>query len=211
MSPFPPETHCDLPGWELSWFRLLPTSRGDGELRQLSARVVASVQAAFADRAPSEDEVVQAVRRLFRAAGCDPTRHRPSSEALIRRVLKQESLPSIHPLVDLNNLLSLRLRVPCCVLDPRAVDPPFSLRAGSSGESMESLRGAFNLEGKPVMVDANGAFGTPITDSVRVKITTDSNVGWLVAYGVTGLCEKEEVARDLKELLREAPVAELSA
>ncbi len=55
----------------------------------------------------SSDPVFQAVREMFKAVGIDPTKHRPSSEALIRRVHREGSLPFIHPMVALNNLVSL--------------------------------------------------------------------------------------------------------
>jgi DNA/RNA-binding domain of Phe-tRNA-synthetase-like protein len=208
---FPPEVSPALEGWDLTWFRVRATGRGNDQLGSLASEVEANLVDAFRDRAPAEDEVVRAVRRLFREAGCDPTRHRPSSEALIRRVLKRQALPRIHPLVDVNNLLSLRLRVPCCVVDPRTVKPPFELRAGRGGEKMDSMRGPFNLEGKPVLVDGLGPLGTPITDSERVKITPDCSEGWMVAYGVQGICGGGQAARELAELLRAAPVAELVA
>lgn len=44
------------------------------------------------------------------------------------------------------------------------------------------MRGPFRLEGKPVLADQRGPFGTPITDSERVKITGDTATAWLVAY-----------------------------
>ena len=44
------------------------------------------------------------------------------------------------------------------------------LRAGRAGETFDSLRGPFPLEGKPLLADSAGPFGTPITDSQRVKV-----------------------------------------
>jgi DNA/RNA-binding domain of Phe-tRNA-synthetase-like protein len=152
---------------------------------------------------------VRAIRKLFRAAGCDPTRYRPSSEALLRRVLKTGELPAISPAVDLNNILSLRLMLPCCVVDASSIAPPFELRVGSEGESMESLRGPFHLAGKPVLVDQLGPFGTPITDAKRVMITEASAEAWLVAYLASELHVGDTTRSVLNELLVRAPIAEL--
>src|SRR5207247_2419780 len=44
-----------------------------------------------------------AARKLYRKFGTDPTRTRPSSEALLRRVKKGEPLPRINSLVDVAN------------------------------------------------------------------------------------------------------------
>jgi DNA/RNA-binding domain of Phe-tRNA-synthetase-like protein len=126
--------------------------------------------------------VVASVRRLFREAGTDPTRYRPSSEALLRRILKGEELPAIHPLVDLNNCLSVALAVPSCVMAEGSVEGRIELRRGLMGERMESLRGDFDLAGKPLLADARGPFGTPITDSRRVAVGEATRAAWLVAY-----------------------------
>ena len=168
-----------LPGWTLAWARL--------ELLPGAVEAVAQARAAAAAVArqggldPAEP-VVAAIRRLFREAGTDPTRYRPSSEALVRRVLKGEELPAIHPLVDLNNCLSVTLRVPSCVMAERSFEPPVHLRRGSPGERMDSLRGELDLAGKPLLADAQGPFGTPITDSHRVAVRPETRAGWLVAY-----------------------------
>ena len=51
-------------------------------------------------------------RRLYRAFHVDPTRHRPSSEALWRRLRDRGDFPRLFPAVDLTNLLSLKFQVP---------------------------------------------------------------------------------------------------
>jgi len=154
---------------------------------------------------------VQALRKLFHRAGCDPTRWRPSSEALARRVLQGEPLPAILPLVDLNNCLSLELLVPACVLDAKTVGQRWVLRAGQEGETMLSLRGPFNLAGKPLLLDEQGPMSTPISDSQRVKLTPQSQEAFLLAYLPAGVVGEECVAGALAYLLRQAPVASLLA
>jgi DNA/RNA-binding domain of Phe-tRNA-synthetase-like protein len=149
------------------------------------------------------------LRRLFKAAGCDPTRYRPSSEALLRRLLKGEEMPVISPLVDLNNCLSASLAVPCCVMAEETVSPPYVFRAGRPGESYESLRGPFNLEGKPLLVDAHGPCDAPITGNSRVKVTPDTKRAWLVAYLPTGVVVPESASEKLRELIEAAPAATL--
>jgi len=155
----------------------------------------------------SSHPTVAALRSLFRAAGCDPTRYRPSSEALLRRLLKGDELPAIHPLVDLNNALSVALAVPCCIVAEGSFTPPVVLRAGRAGETYESLRGPFNLEGKPLLADAAGPFGTPITDSQRVKVTEGTRRAWIVAYLPAGVVAPGAAEKALDDLLAEFPVA----
>jgi DNA/RNA-binding domain of Phe-tRNA-synthetase-like protein len=124
-------------------------------------------------------------------------------------VLKGEDLPAIHPLVDLNNCLSVELAVPCCVAVEGSFTPPMTLRAGQPGESYESLRGPFNLEGKPLLADAAGPFSTPITDSRRGKVTEGTARAWMVAYLPAGIVTPAAVRGKIEELLAKAPVARL--
>jgi DNA/RNA-binding domain of Phe-tRNA-synthetase-like protein len=201
-----PVTH-ELDGWDLFWVRLEETPGSEEKLAALRLSTGERARAALALESLPSHPAVAAMRRLFRAAGCDPTRHRPSSEALLRRVLKGEDLPPIHPLVDLNNCLSVALAVPCCVAAEGSFAPPVVLRAGKPGESYESLRGPFNLEGKPLLADAEGPFSTPITDSRRVRVSDGTRRVWMVAYLPRDVVALETAAEILDGLLSAAPVA----
>lgn len=199
----------ELAGWELAWSRveIAGDPAGPARLAARRARVVARLRERWTPAALGEDPVVAALRRLFKAAGTDPSRYRPSSEALLRRVLKGEELPAIHPLVDLNNLLSIELKVPACVLAEGTFEPPVLLRAGRAGETLDSMRGPLDLAGKPLLADAAGAFGTPITDSHRVKVRPETTRAWLVAYLPAGELDAAAAAALLADILEEAPVA----
>jgi len=207
MDEFPPRVSHELDGWRLFW--------ADLELVDHDAKQLAAVRGDVAERARAtypltglaENPVVAALRRLFRQAGCDPTRYRPASEALLRRLLRGEGLPEIHPLVDLNNCLSAELAVPVCVMDRGSLQPPFVWRAGRAGESYASLKGPFNLEGKPLLLDALGPCDAPITGGERVKVRDETRRAWLVAYLPAGVIEDECVGRVLHTLVRAAPVA----
>jgi DNA/RNA-binding domain of Phe-tRNA-synthetase-like protein len=210
------EVRMELPGWDLAWVRLIaeplgikPIEAPDERLAALRREVSELARAALEGADLASHATVAAMRKLFRAAGCDPTRYRPSSEALLRRVLKGEDLPAIHPFVDLNNCLSVELAVPSCVMEEGTVAPPLTLRAGRPGESYESLRGPFNLEGKPLLADVAGPFGTPITDSQRVKVTEATRQVWIVAYLPAGIVTPAAVRAKLSELLEKAPIARL--
>lgn len=197
----------ELPGWTLIWFELETTGGGAVELAARRARVAEELRARWTAPALGEDPAVAALRRLFKSAGTDPGRYRPSSEALLRRLLKGEPLSSIHPLVDLNNQLSIELKVPSCVMRAESFDFPATLRSGRAGETLDSMRGALDLEGKPLLEDAAGPFGTPITDSHRVKVLPETRAGWIVAYLPEGVVSAEEASVKLAEIIAEAPVA----
>ena len=151
------------------------------------------------------DPVVQAVRKLFRQAGTDPTRYRPSFEALARRMLKGEPFPRIHPAVDFANCLSLRWHVPCCVADRDKDVPPVRMRAGAPGEPVESLRGPFPLEGKPLVEDSRGIYSTPITDSRRASVGPGVKNATFVAYFAEEGFNAERAEASMRELAARAP------
>jgi DNA/RNA-binding domain of Phe-tRNA-synthetase-like protein len=202
-------TH-ELDDWALFWALLEPgdSDRGGSDaLAALRARTAEQVRHRFRLETLAQEPAVGELRRLFRTAGTDPTRYRPSSEALLRRLLKGDELPAIHRLVDLNTCLSAELPAPCCVMDERALEPPFVLRAGLPGESYLSLRGEFRLEGRPLLVDATGPCDAPITGSERVKVTESSERAWLVAYLPAAAVTPDQAEALLGELLAAAPVA----
>lgn len=188
----------ELEGWEIFFAEL---DRADPiDLERLREQVAAEVVATLSLERLASHPPVAALRRLFKEAGTDPSRYRPASEALLRRLLKGEPMPRIHPLVDVNNCLSARLAVPCCVMAEGSFQPPFVLRAGREGESYHSLRGPFRLVGKPLLLDALGPCDTPITGSERVKVSDDTERATLVAYLPEGIVTPEQAGAALQRL-----------
>jgi DNA/RNA-binding domain of Phe-tRNA-synthetase-like protein len=123
-----------------------------------------------ARRAPPEE--LQAVRTMYRRLGIDPTRTRPSSEALLRRVKKGDGLPRINTLVDICNWCSLELQLPYGLYDLSTIEPPIELRLGAQGEQYDGIRkDAVHIGGRPTLADQRGAFGNPTSDSARTMVT----------------------------------------
>lgn len=211
MATFPPQVAHELAGWTLFWADLDACAPVPEKLAALRQAVAEQARTTHAHAPLAEHATAAAVRRLFHAAGCDPTRYRPSSEALLRRVLKGEELPAIHPFVDLNNCLSVELVVPTCVLAYGSALPPFTLRAGRAGEHLLSLRGPIDLAGKPLLADDAGPFGTPITDGERVRVGRDTSRVWLVCYLPRGVSDPKRAHEALLRQLAVAPVAEARA
>jgi len=126
-------------------------------------------------------------RTLYKALGIDPTKTRPSNEALLRRALKGEALYRINTLVDALNLVSLLEQLPFGLYDLGRIRPPVVLRKGTAGEAYEGIRkGPVNVEGRPVLVDALGPFGNPTSDSLRTSITLATRDALVVAYAPAG-------------------------
>ncbi len=208
---FPPRVDVQLPGWSLFWAHLQATSQGADRLARLREEVAQRLRASLTQAELPQHPTVAAIRKLFRRAGCDPTRWRPSSEALARRLLRGEDLPALLPLVDLNNCLSVELLVPACVVAAEAVGSSWVLRVGDGGETMLSLRGPVSLAGKPLLADEHGPASTPITDAQRVAVRPQTREAWLVLYLPAGLVGEACALSALTALLAEAPVAEVRA
>ncbi len=120
----------------------------------------------------AELTAVRAVRAMFRAWGVDPSRYRPSSEALLRRVVQGKGLYFISNVVDVCNLCSIESGLPFGLYDCAAVKPPIVFRLGATSETYVGIgKQTWHLAGRPVLVDQEGPFGSPISDSVRTMIT----------------------------------------
>lgn len=131
-------------------------------------------------------------RTLYKALGIDPTKTRPSNEALLRRVLKGESLYVVNTLVDAMNFVSLKVQLPFGLYDAARVESPVILRKGRPGESYEGIRkGLVNVEGRPVLVDARGPFGNPTSDSARTCITLETRSALVVVYAPAGCDDRQ--------------------
>jgi DNA/RNA-binding domain of Phe-tRNA-synthetase-like protein len=131
----------------------------------------------------SDYEQIAAVRRLQKSFGFDPTRYRPSSEALLRRVLKGQSLYQINTAVDGNNWCSVEFVLPMCVYDLHNVRGQAEVRVGKPDETYPGIgRQTFQVANKIIIADDNGIMGSTVSDSERTKVTTETRNILLVIY-----------------------------
>jgi DNA/RNA-binding domain of Phe-tRNA-synthetase-like protein len=162
----------DVVGLELYELEVTPP-RDDFELEvKRATQAVRSGAVGSFDRA----------RELYRRFGTDPTRMRPSSEALMRRIKKGEPLPRINSLVDVANALSVQLQVPVGLYDlGRVKGEELVIRLGQDGESYEGIgKQKVNVAGRICVADAEGPCGNPSADSARTRITTDTeSAAWV--------------------------------
>jgi DNA/RNA-binding domain of Phe-tRNA-synthetase-like protein len=128
---------------------------------------------------------------MYRRVGLDPTRRRPSSEALLRRVRKGDPLPRINSLVDVCNWCSLEFQLPYGLYDLAAVEGDIVLRLGHEGESYPGIRkDDVHVGGRITLADARGAFGNPTSDSARTMVTPATTRALMVVFAPA------EIARD---------------
>ena len=148
---------------------------------------------------------IAATLRIYKACGKDPSRYRPASEALIRRMLQGKELYQIDTLVDLINLASIAFGYSIGGFDAdKFVGDTLTLGIGREGEPYEGIgRGMLNIAGLPVYRDALGGVGTPTSDNERTKITLGTTHLVVLINGYDGN-EKRVIdnARFIQDLIR---------
>jgi len=130
---------------------------------------------------PPED--MAAVRTMYKRVGIDPTKRRPSSEALLRRVRKGEPLPRINSMVDVCNWCSLEFQLPYGLYDAAHIQGDVVLRLGRPGEAYAGIRkDDVHVGGRITLADAAGPFGNPTSDSARTMVTTATTRALVVVF-----------------------------
>lgn len=149
---------------------------------------------------------IAATRRVYRACGKDPSRYRPASEALIRRLLQGKELYQIDTLVDLTNLASIAYGYSIGGFDADKFEgDTLTLGVGREGEPYEGIgRGIINIAGLPVYRDARGGVGTPTSDNERTKIDIATTHLMVLINGYDGCEDKVRAnAEFIQRLLRQ--------
>ena len=155
----------------------------DGLLEALTA-VAARRGSELAETPAGQLPEVAATRQAYKALGKDPSRYRPSAEALLRRIAQGKPTPRVNTLVDTNNLVSISTGLSCGAYDVSRLAPPLLCRRGGAGESYEAIgRGPINLEGLPLLADREGPFGSPTSDSMRSLVTPESTEILMALFG----------------------------
>lgn len=131
----------------------------------------------------AEDQNIRLVRAMFREWGLDPSKYRPASEALLRRVVQGKGLYHVSNVVDIGNLGSLETGWPFGCYDRARLRPPISFRHGAPGERYEGIgKQTWHLKGRPILADLDGPFGSPISDSTRSMITEAAREILVILY-----------------------------
>ena len=147
---------------------------------------------------------IAATRCVYKACGKDPSRYRPASEQLIRRMLQGKELYQIDTLVDLVNLASIAFGYSIGGFDAdKFVGDTLTLGIGREGEPYEGIgRGPLNIAGLPVYRDEKGGVGTPTSDNERTKMTMETTHLVVLVNGYDGNRERVmENVQYLKQLI----------
>ncbi len=155
-------------------------------LREEIARRVGDLRSAYSQPAQASG-ILAPSRRLYHALGIDPSKKRPSSEALVRRVIQGKELYEVNTAVDAGNLTSLlhmrcvglydadRIRPHIVAGDSGEQTSRLVLRLGTGDEGYDGIRkDRIHLAGRPGLFDTEGPFGNPSADSNRAMVTLET-------------------------------------
>jgi len=148
----------------------------------------------------SKDKVIKAMRKLFSTVGIDPTKERPSAEALIRRIVSGKEVYRVNTVVDMNNVISMTTGYPCGVYDAANVKGKVRLHIGKEGGKYIGIGGKeMSTDNRLLTKDDISIFGGPTADSRRTAVHSGTSRVLMLIYNPPGIPEKM-----LKETLEEA-------
>ncbi|NOT34483.1 MAG: hypothetical protein HOP12_09970 [Candidatus Eisenbacteria bacterium] len=160
-------------------------------------RIIARWQSLPAGQSFANIPGVSEVRAMFHRLDVDPTKTRPSSEALLRRVLQGKGLPEVSPIVDVCNLCSLDHQLPLGLYDAQRLRGGVQARVGREGEGYEGIRKArVQLAGRLLLADDDGPFGAPTSDSLRTSVSGETSHVLVVVF-----CPPDRADADLSTTL----------
>ncbi|WP_342514507.1 phenylalanine--tRNA ligase beta subunit-related protein [Sporosarcina sp. FSL K6-1522] len=114
-------------------------------------------------------------RTVWKALGADPNRYRHSTEALMRRIKKQNYIQPFHTAVDLNNFFSLQHEIPAGIYDVEKIVGNIHVSSGKEADGYDGLNGRFNsLQNIVLLKDNYSPFGSPFVDSIRTSVTEET-------------------------------------
>jgi len=156
-------------------------------LDEIASKSVEMVRSRYSLEKLREDPVVRAYRDFFWRIGIDPTKTRPSSEALVRRVLRG-SFPRISIVVDAGNIASIETMVPIGIYDLDKASPPFEIRLSRGGEVFKPIGGKEEVleAGTPILVDSRGIVMHiyPHRDSIETCVDENTKKIFVLGAGV---------------------------
>src|SRR5688500_7026818 len=147
-----------------------------------------------------------AVRTMYKKVGIDPTKTRPSNEALLRRVRKGDTIPRINSAVDIGNWGSLEFQLPYGRYDARQSSGAVTTRRGGAGGKYAGIRkDDVNVGGRITVADDQGPFGNPTSDSARTMVPPATTQRLVIVYAPTEIAKPqlERVANMTSERMQQ--------
>ncbi|MGA1974825.1 MAG: phenylalanine--tRNA ligase beta subunit-related protein [Conexivisphaerales archaeon] len=138
-----------------------------------------------------EDPVISAFRSFYWRIGIDPTKQRPASEALLRRILQGNSVSSINYIVDAGNIASIRTHIPIGLYDYEKIKGTLRLTLSKGGEPFVDITGKeWKTSEEVILRDEAGVIHLfPHRDCDRTKITAETKKVLILGCKVLGVTD----------------------
>jgi DNA/RNA-binding domain of Phe-tRNA-synthetase-like protein len=177
-------------------------------IEQLREAVYQEVKTKHNIETLKDNPTVRAFRDFYWKLGIDPTKTRPSGEALLRRVLHGDELPHISAVVDAYNLASTKTILPISGFDVDLLNQPFHVRFAKNGETFTGIgmdKPITLTEQMLVLADQKQVLCIyPYRDTDLTKITMQTRNAMIIVYGVPGIDEQvlKEAAETTLDYIR---------
>jgi len=177
------------------------------EVERLKEETVKKVRGKYDLLSLREVRAIRAYRDFMWRLGIDPTKTRPSAEALVRRILLGKPFPTINSVVDLYNVISVRFLISIGAFDLDRLEGELLLRFAREGEEFLGIgmEKPLKLGGEVVVADERKVVAIyPYRDSELTKVTGETKRVLFLLCGVPGI-EREtlrEAGRELEGLVR---------
>jgi DNA/RNA-binding domain of Phe-tRNA-synthetase-like protein len=165
------------------------------QIKRLRKSVFEEVRAKYNIETLKDDPIVRAYRDFYWKLDVDPTKTRPSGEALLRRVLHGDGFPNISTVVDAYNLASMKTIVPISGFDADRLNLPLQFRFAGSGEAFMGIgmsKLLFLTDKMLVLGDARQALCIyPYRDCDYTKITLQTRNVMIIGYGTPAMTDQQ--------------------
>jgi DNA/RNA-binding domain of Phe-tRNA-synthetase-like protein len=170
------------------------TEGARSEIRHEVANVEEELRSSYSIGEVKDVRTIRLQRDFFWRMGVDPTKVRPASEALLRRILLNKGLPRVSPIVDAYNLASVKTLLTFSAFDLARIDPPLSVRFSREGEVVVLIgQRRKKLTGNElVLTDSAKVLCVYVHGDVdETKVTAATTDVLVVAYGIPSMPREE--------------------
>lgn len=175
--------------------------KSSSELQSFKKELFSEIENGYDLDSLKDEDIIRKYRDFYWKIGIDPTKIRPSSEALIRRILQGKRIPQINTLVDAYNLASMKSNISIGAFDADTIRGPLKMRFASEGEEFLGIgmKEPKILKGVELVVsDSERIIAVyPYRDSDATKVTLDTKKVLLMICGVPGI-ETEKLVQTTK-------------
>lgn len=176
--------------------------RESDDLEKFKSEFISAMKSQYTLETLKDVPELRSYRDFFWKIGIDPTKTRPASEALIRRVIQGKPLPKINTLVDSYNLASMESRVPLAAFDNSHISSDLILRFALKDEEFTGIgmKKPALLKGNELVIESGDELIAlyPHRDADKSKITLSTKNVLIVVCGVPGI--SSETLKNAREV-----------